>query len=643
MLNLILLSTAALWHGPVTVNLGPAEVANPYDWTNRPEVVLTQSQTSLVQQAFYDDGQWKARVMLPKGGSWSARLRIKGESKGTPVSVNASTPAKGKGFIRIDKKTMDFKFDDGTLYWPVGFNLGWDGGGHSIEALMSKMGARGLNWGRVWACHWDNKNPFWPSTDPKPAIGRMDPKVLANWDRLVSAAERTGIYFQFVLFHHGPYSSRVNSNWGEHPWNEKNGGFLNEPGAFFTNPLAKNLAKSWLREAVARWGHSQAVMSWELFNEVEWVDNRYDGRINQVADWHVEMANYLKEIDPVGRLVTTSSEMELPIYSAVDYYQPHGYVPSVQGLVMNAHVPTDKPFFFGEVGPNGSSAEEHKLAARDGIWAGLMAGHPGAAQYWFWDRIEKDGILEDAGRSIAFIRQSGILGDRRAKTLKLGLKVPVGGDLKLIPGRGWAKTEVPGNLIRLPQDSGKAGSISSYFQGTAHRDMHPEALAFEFTQTSPGRVSLSTAQTATGGGSLELWVNGQKKDSVTTAPGQGERQAGKNLSAETPSGKVRVEVRSTGPDWIQVTGITFTGLAPTAEALSYGSPDRVLMRVRRTGDLPTMAGISGLPIRDGRVDIVTFDLDSGTRRTQQGVVRGGALTQNLRVENKDGIVFITPR
>lgn len=643
MLNLILLSTAALWHGPVTVSLGEAEVANLYDWLNRPEVVLSQNQTSLVQQAFFDEGQWKARVMVPRPGSWTARLRIKGVDKGAPVAFNASASSADKGYIRIDKQQMAFKFDNGSLYWPVGFNLGWDGGGHSIEALMSKMGARGLNWGRVWACHWDNKNPYWPASDPKPAIGRMDPKVLANWDRLVTAAEKSGIYFQFVLFHHGPYSSRVNSNWAEHPWNQKNGGFLSEPGAFFTNPLAKNLAKSWLREAVARWGHSRAVMAWELFNEVEWVDNRYDGRINEVAAWHVEMAGYLKEIDPVGRLVTTSSEMELPIYSAVDYYQPHGYVPSVQGLVLNAHVPKDKPFFFGEIGPNGDSAAEHKLAARDGLWAGLMAGHPGAAQYWFWDRIEKDGILEDAGRSIAFIRQSGILEDRRAKPLNLSLRVPTGGDLKLTPGRGWANTEVPGGLIRLPQDSSKFGAVSSYFQGTGHRAMHPETLAFEFTQTTPGKVSLTTAQTSTGGGTLELWVNGVKKDSVTTTPGQGERQAGRNLAAETPSGKVRVEIRSTGPDWIQVSGITFSGLAPTAEAVSFGSPDRVILRVRRTGDLPTMAGIGGLPIRNGRVNIVTFDLDSGTRRTLQGVVRNGALTQNMRVENKDGVVLITPR
>lgn len=643
MLNLVLLSTAALWHGPVTVNLGPADVANPYDWLNRPEVVLSQNQTSLVQQAFFDDGQWKARVMVPKAGSWSARLRIKGEVKGAPAVFTASSFTADKGYIRIDKQRMTFKFDDGTTYWPVGFNLGWDGGGHSIEALMGKMGSQGLNWGRIWACHWDNKNPFWPSADPKPAIGRMDPKVLANWDRVVSAAERSGIKFQFVLFHHGPYSTRVNSNWAEHPWNEKNGGFLKEPGAFFTNTLAKNLAKSWLREAVARWGHSRSVMAWELFNEVEWVDNRYDGRINEVAAWHVEMANYLKEIDPVGRLVTTSSEMELPIYSAVDYYQPHGYVPSVQGLVMGAHVPKDKPLFFGEIGPNGTSADEHKLAARDGIWAGLMAGHPGAAQYWFWDRVERDGILEDVSRSYTFIKQSGILNDRRAKSLKTPLRVPAGGDLKLTPGRGWAKTEIAGNLIRLPQDSAKFGSVSSYFQGTGHREMHPESLAFEFNQTTPGIVSVTTAQTSTGGGALELWVNGQKKDSLSTNPGQGERQVGKNLSAETPRGKVRVEVKSTGPDWIQVSGITFTGLAPTAEAVSFGSPDRVLMRVKRTGLNPTMAGISGLPIRNGAVNIVTFDLDSGTRRTQQGVVRSGALTQNLRVENKDGIVFITPR
>jgi len=53
----------------------------------------------------------------------------------------------------------------------------------------------------------------------------------------------SGVRFQLVLFHHGPWSSRVNSNWGENPWNVKNGGFLAKPDDFFTNQRPSRSAK----------------------------------------------------------------------------------------------------------------------------------------------------------------------------------------------------------------------------------------------------------------------------------------------------------------------------------------------------------------------------------------------------------------
>lgn len=640
MVSLIVATAAASWFGPLPVTLGPAEVSNPYDWQNRPEVVLRQKETRLVQQAFYDDGFWKARVVVPSQGSWTAQLQLKGRAVGGPVTLRAPERARHKGFVRIDPKSLRFKFDDGSPYWPMGFNLGWGSDQASLEPLIGKLGKNGLNWGRIWACHWDNKNPFWPTTSPKPAIGRMDPGVLAHWDRLVSASERAGINFQFVLFHHGPYSTRVNSNWGEHPWNAKNGGFLKEPGAFFTNVLARNLAKSWLREAVARWGYSPSVMSWELFNEVEWVDNRYDGRIQQVADWHAEMATYLREIDPVGRLVTTSSDLELPIYKSMDYLQPHGYVPSVEGLVLGQKKPKDKPLFFGEVGPNGNSASEHRLAARDGLWTSLLSGQPGAAQYWFWDRIERDGILAETGRSAALIKESGILTDPNAKPFKIAIQAPSGGELKLIPGRGWTKTEVDSNVFNLPQDAPKFGGVSSYFQGTGHREMHPESLIFNFKQPEAGKVILTTGPVSAGGGALELWVNGKLADSLMVAAGQGDRQAGKNLMAMTPAGSVQVEIKSNGSDWIQVTSIGFSGLAPAVTGLAYGSQQRVLIRLKRSSEGPATIRLSGLPLGSSMVQITSLDLQTGRKNTIRGSVQNGALRSAWNVVDKDSVLLI---
>ena len=87
------------------------------------------------------------------------------------------------------------------------------------------MGKLGLNWSRIWANHWDGKNPFWVKGDQL----KFDESALDKWESIIKGAERGGIKFQFVLFHHGPWSSRVNSNWVENPMNKKNGGFLDKP------------------------------------------------------------------------------------------------------------------------------------------------------------------------------------------------------------------------------------------------------------------------------------------------------------------------------------------------------------------------------------------------------------------------------
>ena len=57
------------------------------------------------------------------------------------------------------------------------------------------------------------------------------------------AAEQSGVYFQMTLQHHGQYSSTVDPNWSQNPYNTANGGFLADPKLFFTDATAKSLTK----------------------------------------------------------------------------------------------------------------------------------------------------------------------------------------------------------------------------------------------------------------------------------------------------------------------------------------------------------------------------------------------------------------
>ncbi len=97
----------------------------------------------------------------------------------------------------------------GGSYFPLGTNLGWRNGGEpSISNQLEEMGKAGMNWSRIWSNHWDGKNPFWVEGQEKLSEGWMYPSVLNLWDEIVLGAARSGIRFQMVMFHHGPWSGR---------------------------------------------------------------------------------------------------------------------------------------------------------------------------------------------------------------------------------------------------------------------------------------------------------------------------------------------------------------------------------------------------------------------------------------------------
>ena len=99
-----------------------------------------------------------------------------------------------------------------------------------------------------------------------------------------------------TLQHHGQYSTTVDPNWPQNPFNTANGGFLSDPKQFFTDTTAKALTKRKYRYIVARWGYSPAVMAWELFNEVQFTDAAQNGQWANVAAWHwqISMAETLR-------------------------------------------------------------------------------------------------------------------------------------------------------------------------------------------------------------------------------------------------------------------------------------------------------------------------------------------------------------
>ena len=105
------------------------------------------------------------------------------------------------------------------------------------------MGAAHENWSRVWMDHWDGKNLDWPPYGATLPPGQLNLTVAQKWDAIVAAAEEAGIHFQMTLQHHGQYSTMVDANWAENPYDLTNNigstnGFMTDPVEFFTNATA---------------------------------------------------------------------------------------------------------------------------------------------------------------------------------------------------------------------------------------------------------------------------------------------------------------------------------------------------------------------------------------------------------------------
>ena len=521
------------------------------------------------------------------------------------------------GFVHPDTTSKNrFKWDDGTPYYPIGFNLGWQGGqGPTIPEQLTKMGQNGINWSRIWACNWDGKNPWWPQEDPKQVKTELWPKALEKWQGIVDQADRSGVRFQFVLFHHGSFSSKVNPNWPDHPWNLVKGGFLKDAADFFTNPEAKRRSKMWLRYAVARYGASPSVLAWELFNEVEWVDARYQNRWADIEKWHQEMAEYLRSIDPYHHMITTSSATERPgLYASMDYYQPHTYPVDLMSAINGANVPNDKPMFFGEFGPAASNRPAVQAGVRDGIYGAITANHAGSAMFWSWDQVEPFGLYGDFKNASEVIHLSEIANHPNSKPLKVKIMTVEPGDLRFSPGAGW--DTMGHSTFNIPDDlnSTNLAKLPSFFQSMdgAHKDMGAGPITLKLNSKVPGKLTIAISEVAASGAEIRVFVNDALSKSVPY-PGQAKDYAPSGpIEVTYPAGPVTLRIENHGADWVRLNSFSLEKAGSQARASGVGESDWMLLRLTATGGVANPTGnVTGLSIGDGTYNVTQVDLETG--------------------------------
>jgi hypothetical protein len=404
---------ARTWYGPDVASFHVQFGGNPYDPDqNDVRVKFIDGKGKTVERLAYfdeEDGSWKAVLVAEQPGPYRPILIRNGKEcveRAETELVQAKRRIE-RGFLRtnLDNPTR-FAWDTGAAYYPLGFNLGWQG--EKIPAMkdqIATMGENGVNWTRIWSNQWDGKNPWWPQNDPLTPTDQLWAPALKKWDDLQQACEKAGIAYQMVLFNHGSFSTKTDPNWGDHPWNAAKGGFLKDAADFFTDAEAKRRTKLWLRYAVARYAHSPSLMAWELFNEVEWTDAYRNGRQKDVADWHTEMATYIRSIDPYEHLITTSSITDDAPW--MGYLQPHTYSETLVQTIQAMKPPASKPLFYGEFGPAKFDAAKERSVLRDGIYGSMLSNQSGVAAYWYWDRVHELRLYDEFRNAAKVIALSG--------------------------------------------------------------------------------------------------------------------------------------------------------------------------------------------------------------------------------------------
>jgi hypothetical protein len=551
---------------------------DPFDYTVsdvRVQIAQPDGTTNSLP-AFFDGGAtWRVRHAPALPGFYQvAGVTMNGQPLGVtnlqPASWTISGPPISPGFVRIDPaNTNRFITSNGRRYFPLGHDVAWDvASTTNVVGIMTKLGASHENWSRVWMDDWDGKNLDWPKPGP---FGQLNLTVARKWDAIVAAADQAGVSFQMTLQHHGQYSTTVDPEWSSNPYNATNGGFLTDATQFFTNALAISLTQRKLRYAVARWGYSPSIMAWELFNEVQFTDAGQAGLWSIVGAWHDQMAQFLRSQDAYQHLITTSSDLSAPIWDPCDFYTHHDY-PSdlISGLSDPPGIPAGdpiKPIYGSESGSD--PTVYYGVSAP--LWSGLMGAQSGAAEPWYWDRIDAEGDYPLLKAFSDFVSYAGIAGQSALAQSAPYVTCPQNTSLTFSPGGNWGNATQETFTVGATVPPGIA-TLPSYLQGYYHSSMTPNGYTFLVNYPSGGGTfSVQVLIIAASGAGLTITVDNTTTNSVSW-PGTGsDEDTNFTLTVNVSAGPHTIHLMNPGLDWVDLGNLTLNPYAPMLGAYQIGT------------------------------------------------------------------------
>lgn len=488
-----------------------------------------------------------------------------------------------KGFVQSDQSNY-LHFENGEQYIPVGENIAWQNINPYVDykTWVAKLADNGGNFLRLWMCHWGMGIEWKQDVAGFPGLKKYKQVSAYYIDWLLDYCAEKGVYVMFCLNHHGQVSSQVNPNWSENPYNMVNGGPCQNTWDFFTNTQAKSLMKNRLRYTLARWGYQRSVMTWELFNEINWTDN-YEQHKPEIAAWHAEMAAFLKQGDYTSRPVSTSYGTPGSEDPAVwnnpdmDYSQRHYYVdnPNLEAILAAGIKENlalyDKPAHIGEFGLSAGGGDlvnldPNGIHIHNNLWGTLFGGAIGSGMTWWWDSYIEPQNLYHHFNGISSVAAKSKLHEKDFRPVVATVQ-DAPGDLTLNPSLGWG--ELGDGNIQISNSGNITPAnykLCQFLYGATWNTQFRSPPTFSVNMPQAGQFKVLAGAQFGASPKLVILLDGVQALSVTPAANQ-------VYTINVPSGQHSVKVDNSGTDWMTIASYTFSGLGSSLSAYVLRSAD----------------------------------------------------------------------
>jgi hypothetical protein len=479
------------------------------------------------------------------------------------------------GFIRTSNSAY-LQFDNQDQYIPIGENISWQNSNvyFDYRAWINALSESGGNFMRLWHAHWGLGIEWLPGWNNHLGLKKYNQVASTYQDWLYDFCAEKGIYVMLALQHHGQVSTAVNPNWNENPYNAALGGPCINTWDFFINEEAKTLTKNRLRYVIARWGYSRAIMCWELFNEVEWTDN-FELYEEDIIDWHLEMADYIRKKDVYGHLISTSFandvggerlwQNELMDITQIHYYGNTGNIH--QALVRGAQSMTDrysKPVLVGEFGLGSgtltNSLDPDGIHFHNGMWSTLLGGSMGTGMTWWWDQYIHPRNLYYHFQPLSVMSRHIDFVDRNLKPTTNSF-IGATADLTIQPTLNWGVLADDSITIKNGIISPTNPNLSLFLYGSQYNTQFRSPPTFYVDYPEAGNFTVRTGHSGATSPRIQVSVDGVIViDEIALI--------NKSYSVLLPAGEHSIKVDNSGTDWINIASYFFENIGTAGEAFT---------------------------------------------------------------------------